>query len=97
MPSHGTVAGGRHVGSLLRNMSQLVLTHFERADSELIIDGAAGKPAWDHPRLDSLKTHARWKIPIDDFWCNSGALLEDKPFRRRAHVMTTIRLPTVKS
>ena len=73
------------------------LTHLEREDSKLIIDGAAGNPAWEHPGLDSLKAHPRWKKPLDYFWCNTGALLEEKPFRRRSHVMTTIKLPTIKS
>ena len=53
LPGHGTATGGRHVGALLRNISQLVLTHLEREDSELIIDGAAGNPAWQHPGLDA--------------------------------------------
>ena len=97
LPGHGTATGGRHVGALLRNISQLVLTHLEREDSELIIDGTAGNPAWNHSGLDSLKAHPRWKKPLDYFWCNSGALLEEKPFRRRSHVMTTIKLPTIKS
>ena len=67
LPGHGTATGGRHVGALLRNISQLVLTHLEREDSELIIDGAAGNPAWNHSGLDSLKAHPRWKKPLDYF------------------------------
>ena len=78
-PGFGTDEGGRRSCSTLRNMSRLILTHLQDPDHHVIIDGAAGSPAWKHEGLDDLRKHSRWQTPKSYFWCAGGILFDDKP------------------
>ena len=79
LPGFGTESGRRHICSILRNLSQLALTHLEDPEHEVIIDGAAANPAWHHESLASLKSHPKWTAPRSYFWCAGGVTLTGRP------------------
>ena len=95
LPGFGTDKGGRQCCGVLRNLSQLLLTHLEDDDNDIIIDGAAGNPAWFHEGLHGIRGHPRWNEPKPYYWCKSGVMLDDKPFRRKSFVMSTFKLATL--
>ena len=70
LPGFGTEHGGRHSCSILRNLSQLALTHLETPGHDIVIDGASGNPAWYHEGLSSLRSHPKWTEPKSYFWCD---------------------------
>ena len=77
-------------------MRQLALTHLETPEHEIIIDGAAGNPAWYHEGLSSLRSHPKWNEPKSYFWCAGGVTLTGKPFNRRSKGMSTFELLTIR-
>ena len=92
LPAFGTAQGGKNSNCSLRNLSQLILIHLEDPGRQVIIDGAAGNPAWNHDGLLPLKEHSRWTEPIKYLWCSGGSL-----FRQEAvpFVTSTIPLPNI--
>ena len=58
LPGLGTAQGGKNSNCILRNLSQLILTHLEDPSRQVTIDGAAGNPAWNHEGLLPLKEHS---------------------------------------
>ena len=95
LPGFGTPEGCRHSNAVLHNVCQLVLTHLEKDDRHVMIDGALGNPAWDHESVKELLEHPRMTHEQDYFWCTSGTMINGKYFRRKSRIRSTFHTPTV--
>lgn len=90
LPGFGTCSGNRHSNSLLTHVCEFVFSHLQDNQFHVIIDGAAGNPAWKHPSVKNLMNHKRISSPSEYYWCTAGVQMEGKPFRRKSFVMSTL-------
>ena len=96
LPGFGTEAGDRHSCSTLRHLTQLALYTLQFSDRHVVVDGATGNPAWRHPSFAELKTHPRMSDPQVYHWCAAGVQLDNKPFRRKSFVMSSMPMTNVE-
>ena len=97
LPTFSTAAGNRQCITKLRNLCELIRVHLVNEDRHLIIDAAAGNPAWKQPCILDLLNHRRLTHGTSYFWCSAGALVEGKSHKRHTKVASTFPLEHVKA